>query len=45
VGAARRVSAVRWHVAHRIVVAWMVTIPAAALIAAATYAGALLVTR
>jgi len=38
VGAARRVSAVRWNVASNIVVAWVVTIPAAALIAAAFYA-------
>ena len=37
VGAARRVSAVRWNVASNIVVAWIVTIPAAALIAAAFY--------
>jgi inorganic phosphate transporter, PiT family len=38
VGAARRVSSVRWNVANRIVVAWIVTIPAAAFIAALTYA-------
>ncbi|MXP65119.1 inorganic phosphate transporter [Roseomonas sp. M0104] len=38
VGAARRVSAVRWGVAGNIVVAWVVTLPAAALIAAAAYA-------
>jgi PiT family inorganic phosphate transporter len=38
VGAARRVAAVRWHVAQRIVIAWTITIPAAALIAAGTYA-------
>jgi PiT family inorganic phosphate transporter len=38
VGAARRASAVRWHVAQRIVIAWIVTIPAAAAIAAATNA-------
>jgi inorganic phosphate transporter, PiT family len=38
VGAARRVSAVRWNVANRIVVAWIVTIPATAFIAAVTYA-------
>ena len=38
VGAARRASAVRWNVASNIVVAWVVTLPAAALIAAATYA-------
>ena len=37
VGAARRTSAVRWGVARGIVVAWVVTIPAAALIAALFY--------
>jgi PiT family inorganic phosphate transporter len=37
VGAARRVSAVRWNIASSIVVAWIVTIPAAALIAAVFY--------
>ncbi|WP_419809416.1 anion permease [Sphingomonas sp.] len=37
VGAARRLSAVRWNVASSIVVAWFITIPAAGLIAAATY--------
>ncbi|MDB5601030.1 MAG: phosphate transporter [Xanthobacteraceae bacterium] len=37
VGAARRVSAVRWNVASSIVVAWVVTLPAAALIAALFY--------
>ncbi|MBX3535258.1 MAG: inorganic phosphate transporter [Xanthobacteraceae bacterium] len=37
VGAARRVSAVRWNVASNIVVAWIVTLPAAAAIAAAFY--------
>src|SRR6476469_10085530 len=35
VGAARRVSAVRWGIAGSIVIAWVVTLPAAALIAAA----------
>jgi PiT family inorganic phosphate transporter len=34
VGAARRVSAVRWGIAGNIVVAWIITMPAAALIAA-----------
>src|SRR5581483_8220342 len=34
VGAAQRVSAVRWGVAGNIVVAWVLTLPAAALIAA-----------
>jgi len=38
VGAARRVSAVRWNVASSIVVAWVITMPAAGLIAAAAYA-------
>jgi PiT family inorganic phosphate transporter len=37
VGAARKVSAVRWGVAGNIVIAWIITIPAAGLIAAATY--------
>jgi len=37
VGAARRTAAVRWHVAQRIVVAWIVTLPAAALISALVY--------
>jgi PiT family inorganic phosphate transporter len=37
VGAARRVSAVRWNVASAIVYAWVITIPAAALVAALTY--------
>ena len=37
VGAARRASAVRWGVAGNILVAWILTIPAAALIAALTY--------
>ena len=37
VGAARRTAAVRWHVAQRIVVAWVVTLPAAALMGAAVY--------
>ncbi|MCZ7641945.1 MAG: inorganic phosphate transporter [Pseudorhodoplanes sp.] len=38
VGAARKVSAVRWNVASNIVTAWIVTLPASALIAAAFYA-------
>ena len=37
VGAAKRVSAVRWGVAKEIVTAWVVTLPAAALISALTY--------
>ena len=43
VGASRRLSAVRWGVARRIVWAWVLTIPAAALIAAASYAAISLV--
>jgi PiT family inorganic phosphate transporter len=38
VGAARKVSAVRWNVASNIVVAWIVTLPASALVAAVFYA-------
>ncbi|MDX6274997.1 MAG: inorganic phosphate transporter, PiT family [Frankiales bacterium] len=38
VGATRKVSAVRWGVAGNIAMAWVVTIPAAGLFAAATYA-------
>jgi inorganic phosphate transporter, PiT family len=37
VGATRRMSAVRWGVARQIVWAWVMTIPAAFLIAAGTY--------
>jgi len=37
VGAARKVSAVRWNVASNIVFAWIVTLPATAVIAAAFY--------
>jgi len=37
VGAARRVSAVRWGIASNIVTAWVVTLPAAAAMSAATY--------
>ena len=37
VGAARRASAVRWSVANNIVIAWIITIPAAATIAALVY--------
>ncbi len=36
-GAAKRVSAVRWGVAGNIVVAWVLTLPAAAAIGAVTY--------
>jgi len=38
VGAARRMSAVRWNIASSIVIAWVVTLPAAGLIAAGFYA-------
>lgn len=37
VGATHRLSAVRWGIAGRIVWAWILTVPGAALIAAATY--------
>ena len=37
VGAARKVSAVRWNVASNIVIAWVVTLPAAGLMAALFY--------
>jgi inorganic phosphate transporter, PiT family len=38
VGAARRTSAVRWGIARRIVVAWVITMPMAGLVAALIYA-------
>ncbi len=37
VGAARRVSAVRWNIASNIVIAWFVTLPAAGLVGAGVY--------
>ncbi len=37
VGAARRASAVRWNVASGIVYAWVITIPASAIVAALSY--------
>lgn len=37
VGAARRLSAVRWNVASSIVYAWVVTMPASAIVAALTW--------
>ena len=37
VGASRRASAVRWNIAGRIVIAWVVTIPAAGALSAAFY--------
>ena len=42
VGAARRVSAVRWGIAGSIIIAWVITLPAAALIGAFFYACATL---
>ena len=38
VGAAKKVSGVRWSVANNIILAWIITSPATALIAAMTYA-------
>ena len=38
-GSTRRLSAVRWGVAGNIVVAWLLTIPAAGLVAAAGSTG------
>jgi inorganic phosphate transporter, PiT family len=37
VGASKRVSAVRWGMARRILIAWVLTIPISALVAAFTY--------
>jgi PiT family inorganic phosphate transporter len=37
VGSTRRLSAVRWGVAGNIALAWVITLPAAALVAAAVY--------
>jgi inorganic phosphate transporter, PiT family len=37
VGASHRLTAVRWGVTHRIVVAWLLTIPGAAVLGAATF--------
>ena len=37
VGASRRMSAVRWNIAGRIVIAWVVTIPAAGALSAGFY--------
>jgi inorganic phosphate transporter, PiT family len=37
VGAARKASAVRWNIAGNIVVAWIITLPASAFVAAAAY--------
>jgi PiT family inorganic phosphate transporter len=38
VGAAKKVSAVRWNVAGGIIIAWIITIPASGIIAAVAYA-------
>ena len=38
VGASKRVSAVRWGVARNMIIAWVLTIPISALVAAAVYA-------
>src|SRR6202171_2456806 len=43
VGAARRVSAVRWNIASSIVYAWVITIPASAIVAALAYWAVVLV--
>jgi PiT family inorganic phosphate transporter len=45
VGSAKRFSAVKWGVAGRIVWAWVLTIPMAALIAAATYGIVLIIEK
>ena len=45
VGAARRVSAVRWNVASSIVYAWVITVPASALVAALAYWAVVLLQR
>jgi PiT family inorganic phosphate transporter len=37
VGAARRAAAVRWHVAQRIVIAWVLTLPAAGVLGALAF--------
>jgi PiT family inorganic phosphate transporter len=37
VGAARKASAVRWNIAGNILIAWIITLPAAALMAALCY--------
>jgi hypothetical protein len=38
VGAARKASAVRWNIAGNIVIAWIITLPATAVVAAVTVA-------
>jgi PiT family inorganic phosphate transporter len=37
VGSIQRVRAVRWNVANNIIIAWILTIPAAAVVAAVTF--------
>jgi inorganic phosphate transporter, PiT family len=44
VGSARRLSAVRWGVTHNIIIAWVITLPAAATVAAIFYYLAALLT-
>ncbi|HIJ19332.1 TPA: inorganic phosphate transporter, partial [Candidatus Woesearchaeota archaeon] len=43
VGTVRRSSGVRWQIARKIVVAWLLTIPVSALAGALAYAGLSLV--
>jgi inorganic phosphate transporter, PiT family len=43
VGAAKRVSAVRWNIAGGIVIAWVLTLPASGVLAAVAYYGARLI--
>jgi PiT family inorganic phosphate transporter len=45
VGSAERVSKVRWSVAEDIVTAWLITIPASALLAAGVYWGVMFFTK
>lgn len=45
VGSTRRLSAVRWAVAQNIVVAWVLTLPAAAVVAALIYPLVILISR
>jgi PiT family inorganic phosphate transporter len=45
VGSARRVSAVRWGVTHGIITAWVITLPASAIVAATCYGLAMLVSQ
>jgi PiT family inorganic phosphate transporter len=37
VGSSRRLTAVKWGVTRRVLIAWVVTIPASALVAAVTF--------